>query len=140
MTDVEIAEIEAEVREVAQTFIDGFNELDMAKVVSVSHPDHTKVPYAGEILDRSGFQEFLDGWVEDKESWQGDWVDTHIRVLSPDLAAFSGTYSVDMTLSDGERRHYPSGAMVGLFERTEDGWRWSIRGSASSGYQLVEEG
>ena len=141
MTQAEIAQIEAEVLQVAQTFLDGFNELDMAKANETMHPDHMTFSYQGRIMNKADYREFLDGWVTNKESWQGHWLETNVRVLSPQAAVFVGTYTVDlMEYSDQPGRRYPQSAWTMLFEKTSDGWKWSMGGSSNSGYEAVEEG
>ena len=110
----------------------------MEKVTSTMHHDHLVVPYSGQILDYSSYAEFLDGWVEDKAAWDGEWLDAHVRVLSDDLAVFSGRYKMTMVMKEGEKRNFPGSAWAALFERTADGWRISLIGAGSGGYTVIE--
>ncbi len=140
MTEAEIAQIEAEVMALMQEFVDGFNELDMAMATATFHPDHTTLTIGGEIVNKSGYREILDGWVGDKESWQGSWLETNVRVLSPSAAVFTGTWSPTIRYSNGSVRNYPLGAWVTLVERTAAGWRISAALGSNSGYEEVEGG
>jgi hypothetical protein len=130
-------QVQTEALKVMEDFMEGFNELDMVKVVGTMHPD-IRFPYAGRILNKDGYREYLEGWVETKESWEGRWLDTQVRVLSPDLAVFSGTYTTTIHHSDGRISRTPEGSWVTLVERTPDGWRWSLGGASSGGSEDVE--
>ena len=141
MTEAEIAQIEAEVLAVMQDFIDGFNELDMAKVNETMHPEHMTFSYVGDLLDKAGYREFLDNWVQTKESWQGHLHETDVRVLSPDVAVSTGLLTIDeIHYTDGRARHYPKNAWTMLFEKTPVGWKWSMGGHTSSGFEDIAEG
>ena len=140
MTDAEVAQIEAEVMESMGTYVDGYREMDMEKVGSVAHPDFLTYPYSGRVVNRSEFVETSLAWAEGKESWAISWVDTNVRVLSPDLAVFSGTSVDTLTFSDGRAFYHPSNAYAFLFERTPDGWKLSMGGPSAAPRQPIEEG
>jgi len=140
MTADQIAEIEAEVLEGMETYVDGYREMDMEKVGSVAHPDLLTYPYSGRVLNRTEFIETSLAWAEGRGYWAISWVDTNVRVLSPDLAVFSGTSVDTVTFSDGRAFHYPSNAYAFLFERTPDGWKFSMGGPSSPARQPVEGG
>jgi ketosteroid isomerase-like protein len=140
MTEADRAQIEAEVMEAMDIFSDGFREMDMEKVASVAHPDLLAYPFVGQVLNWTEFREALLAWAEGKESWAAHWVDTNVRVISPDLAVFSATTVDTVWFSDGRVIHYPSNATAFLFERTPDGWKFSMGGPSNSAPQPVEEG
>jgi hypothetical protein len=111
----------------------------MEKVVETVHPDYMTLSYAGRILDKSGYREYWDEWVKNKESWQGHWHETNVRVLTPEAAVFTGLYSIDLIeYSDQPARHYPQNAMTTLVEKTPDGWKWTMGANTASGFEEVE--
>jgi hypothetical protein len=114
-------------------------QLDGELVATTTHPDLLVYAYGGLILDRAGYRDAISAWMEGKESWKGSWVDTHVRVLSTDLAVFSGTMEDTVVFSDGRTLHYPSGSFAALFERTSEGWRFSVGGSSTGVGQPIEE-
>jgi hypothetical protein len=138
MTEAERAQIEAEVLEVAETMVDGFMQLDGELIATTAHPDLV-FAYGGHVLNRDTYREAMVAWPEGKESWEGGWVETDVRVLSPDLAVFSGTMEFTVRYSDGRTLHFPNGAFAALYERTSEGWRWSVGGVSSGGGQPVDE-
>jgi hypothetical protein len=139
MGEFDQAQIEAQVLAVMQEFLDGMNELDMAKVEETTHPGHMALSLQGRILNRSEYREAMDQWATDKKSWHGTWHDTSVRILSPEAAVFTGLYSIDLIeYEDQPARHYPQNAWSILVERTPDGWKWSMGGHSSSGYEVVE--
>lgn len=140
LTEDQIAEIEAAVMESIETYADGYREMDMEKVASVAHPDLLTYPFAGRVLDRPGFLESSLAWAEGKESWAINWTDVNVRVISQDLAVFSGTSVDTVTFSDGRAFYYPSNAYGFLFERTPQGWKFSVGGPSSPPRQAVDEG
>ena len=71
------AQIEAEVLEVMETFIDGFRELDIEKVIQTAHTDALMFPYGGRVLDFAAYRDALDSWADGKTSWKGGWTETH---------------------------------------------------------------
>jgi len=138
MAEAEIAQIEAGVLASMQTYVDGYREMDLEKVGSVTHPDFLTYPYSGSVQNRAEFVEGGLAWAEGKESWAISWVDTNVRVLSPDLAVFSGTSVDTLTYSDGRVIQYPSNAYAFLLERTADGWKLSVGGPSAAPGQAVE--
>jgi len=140
MTEAERTQIEADVAAVMQQFMEGFNELNLEKINQTMHPDLMSFPLGGRLVNKSEYREYLDEWVADKESWKGSWHEMRVRVLSPNAAVFTGTYSDTIRYLDGQVRFYPQGAWVTLVERTPEGWKWSMGGQSASPFELISEG
>jgi uncharacterized protein (TIGR02246 family) len=138
MTDAEQAQVEAEVKAVMNAFYDGWREMDMEKVAGLAHPNELIYPYVGQVLDWSGYRDAILAWAEGKAAYKGGWTSTKVRVLSPDLAVFSGTSTDTLTYSDGRIFEYPNNAMAFLLERTSDGWRFSMGGASNAARRAIE--
>jgi hypothetical protein len=140
LTEAEIAQIEAEVLQVMQVFMEGFNEHDPGKIATTLHPDLPAILYAGRIWTRAEFPEGVAPWFEAREAYQGEWIETDVRVLSRDLAVFQASYRGTTKLTDGRTFHYPHSSSMALFERTSEGWRWTVGGTSAGPAELVEGG
>ncbi len=124
MTEAEIAQIEAEVLGLMESWMEAWRGNDCALSRDLWHPTKIAQPRVG----RTGIS--VDGWIEscttqmaNRESFSGEWTDTDVRVISPEAAVFSGTYRATYGYRDGSPgRHYPTAAQVMLVERTEGGW------------------
>lgn len=138
MTEAERAQIEAEILEVAETWVDGLRQFDGDLIAAAIHPDLAVFAYQGRILDRAGYRDAIVAWMEGKESYKGGWLDTHVRVISPDLAVFSATAEDTIQYSDGRTVHRPN-STVALFERTTEGWKWSVASHGPGVAQVIEE-
>lgn len=140
MTAAEIVQIEEEVLAAVEARFDALRRLDMESVLLAAHPEVLVWPNGGRILSSAEYREGMYAWAQGKESWEGGWIDTTVRVLSPDLAVFSGTYVDTIEYSDGRRLHCPACSAVFLFERTVDGWKYTLGAGSSAPAQPVEEG
>jgi ketosteroid isomerase-like protein len=140
MSDTELAEIEAEILEVVEARFDALRNLDIDEVLQSVHPDLLAWAAEGRVMNSVAYRDGMYAWAEGKESWRGGWVETTVRVLTPSLAVFSGTYVDTIQYSDGRFLHCPSCSAVFLFERTEDGWKYSMGAGSSAPAEPVEEG
>ncbi len=124
MTEAEIAQIQAEVGQLAEGWMNVWRANDCALARGLWHPDHLTQPYAGTIART------VDDWIEDcntsianRASFSGSWTETGVRVISPNAAIFSGNWEGTFHYRDDTPpRYYPHSAQVILFERTSTGW------------------
>ena len=138
MTESEIAQIEAEVLEVADARFEALRNLDLEKVLQSAHPDLLAWAAGGRILNSAAYREGLYAWAAGKESWRGGWVQTNVRVLTPKIAVFSGTYVDTIQYSDGREVHCRSCSTVFLFERTAEGWKYPMGSGTAEDAEPVD--
>lgn len=141
MTQAEIAQIEAEVTQVAEDWIQVWRDNDCALSRDIWHPEHIAQPRAGRISP--SVQDWIDSCTQttaNRASAEGEWMETSVRVLSPDAAVFSGTYSWTMHYRDGSpAQHWPTAAQTHLYERTETGWGLTFFVNANGPVETVEQ-
>ena len=123
MTKEQVSKIEAEVLALAESWIEGWEELDCEKSVSFMHPERLAFLYGGKPLNRSG--EVLGGKA---------------IVLTPKAAVVVFTAEQFYTYTDGSTRHYPSSAYTGLVELTETGWLFTTFSFSNGSYVSGEGG
>lgn len=141
MTPVQVAEVEAGVLQAAEDWMDAWRGNDCELTREVWHPQRIAQPRVGSI----GLT--VDEWVEscaeqmsNRASFEGEWTDTDVRVISEDAAVFSGTYTATFGYHDETpSRHYPEAAQVMLFERTDTGWGLVFFVNSSAPWEVVEE-
>ena len=143
MTEAEIAQVQSEVMEAAEAWIDSWNdvETDCETAIDSWHPEYMVYFSAGERV-------FGDDWVEvcnqttaNRASVDGHWTDTQVRVLSSDAAVFLGSYETTMGYVDGSpTRHWPTANQAILMERTATGWGISLFMNFNGPSEVVEEG
>jgi len=103
MTEAEIAQIEAEVMEFADTHLAAFSELDTDLLLSFwMDDDISSVSFAQRAVGTGELSAFFDGlvasWQQTESAWQpGSIVD----VISPTMALFQGTNRQDVSFTDG---------------------------------------
>jgi hypothetical protein len=123
MTEAEMAQIQADVEQVAQDWIAGWGG-DCETSVGLFHPEYISQSRAG-VFARS-----LDEQRENcelsranRESVTARWTSTNVRVISPNAAVFTGNFEGTFRYNDGTpARFYAHSAQTALFERTESGW------------------
>lgn len=140
ISEPEIARIEAEVLGVVEGRFEALRNLDMDGVLQSAHPDLLAWAAGGRILNSAEYRDGLYQWANGKESWKGHWIERNVRVLTPDLAVFWGSYVDTIQYSDGRVLHCPRCSAVFLFERTPDGWRYSMGAGSSTPAEPVEAG
>jgi hypothetical protein len=141
MTEAEIAQIEAEVLQVWEGFFQSFRDLDMDGVTGIFHPEHTSMNYQYEFADYAAMLELYEGFFAPLEAWEGGWVDTRVRVLTPSFAVFEGRYWATIHFTDGSAFHWPENAIwTALMEKTDDGWLVAENAPSSPEGQPVEQG
>ena len=125
MTEAEMVQIEAEVLEAAQAWMDVWEDMDTdcERAAELWHPEHMAYFSGGERTTPSTWVEVCHRVTRNRAGFSGSWTDTDVRVLSRDAALFVGRQEGTFEHLDGSpTRHYPTGAQVILFERTETGW------------------
>ena len=143
MTEAEIAQIEAEVVQFADAYTDVWRGNDCEGSRDLLHPTRWVRIYDGKPnRDIDEWMRRCEITLANRASFSSEgWIDTEVRVLSPDAAVFIGTNSYTMTYRDDTpARHYPSNTTIMNLERTPDGWRLTSYQNATSGYEVVEEG
>jgi len=128
MTETEVAQIEAEVMELADTWLDTWRvEVNCDVGLPLLHPDWLAMPYEGEIINRDEWHEMCLMRTANVASATFDWTNREVRVLAPDAAVFIGSYSATWEYLDGSPAvHVPISSQGGVAERTPDGWVWTF--------------
>jgi hypothetical protein len=123
MTEAEVAQIEAEVTEWSEAWMDGWGPENRCEIITAFyHPDHANRFRGGEPRGRDGVREWCEATTGNWASFSGNWTDIDVRVISPDAAMFTGRYDGTWEYTNGGTGHYPTGSHRILVERTVDGW------------------
>jgi hypothetical protein len=124
LTPAEVAQIESEVKEAAEAWIDVWRANDCALVTTVFHPEYFTQPRGGYLatsIDEAISQ--CESAIANRASFSGGWVETNVRVISRDAAVLMGVWEGEFHYRDDTApRRYNHSAQVILFERTENGW------------------
>ena len=128
MTEAEIAQIQAEVTEFADGWLDAWRvEVNCDSNLPMLHPDRLAMPYQGEIINRDEWHEMCLMQSANVASATFDWTSREVRVLAPDAAVFIGSYSSTWEYrDDSPTSHVPTSSVGGVAERTPDGWVWTF--------------
>jgi len=141
MTEAERAQIEAEVLQVAETWMDVWRANDCESSRPLMHPTRMVVLWGGtphSSIDE--WMEYCEGSIANRAGWSGSWTDKQVRVFSTDAAVFIGTYSGTYTYRDETpARHYPVASQVILLERTGTGWGITSFENSNGPSEVVEE-
>ena len=125
LTKEQVAQIEAEVMEWAEAWMDGWEhdgETGCEANAALVHPDYAVHLTGGEPQGRAGWLDYCKRTNANIAGYSGSWTDMNVRVLSPDAAVFTGRWDGTFEYVSGLPRHYPAGAQLILVERTADGW------------------
>jgi hypothetical protein len=142
MTEAEIAQIEAEVLQVADAWDDGWEDMetDCENNVNLMHPDHFAWFSGGNRIDLDGWLEYCTNATRNRAGYEGEWTSTEVRVLSPDAAVFVGSYRSTYENVSGRVTHYPTAAQTILFERTATGWGITLFNNFNGPAEVIQEG
>lgn len=143
MTETEIAQIEAEVLELAEAWMDSWEdvETDCETAIDLFHPEHMAHFSRGIRLDRAGWLEYCNRTAANRAELSGSWTNPEVRVLSSDAAVFVSSYDYTVSYNtDAPTRHYPTAAQVILVERTATGWGITTFSNFNGPSEVVEEG
>jgi hypothetical protein len=142
MTEAEIAQVEAEVMEWAEGFLDAWRgdtrtgcEANLVRV----HPDHVVFLRGGEPRRKADWLDWCLSTNAGLEDFIGEWTDKQVRVLSPDAAVFLGRWSGTFVEDTGRRVHHPAAVQRIMVERMADGWGITMQ-QWSNGPSEVTEG
>lgn len=128
MTEAERAQIEAEVMEFADRWLDAWRvEVNCDANLPLMHPERLAMPYEGEIINRDEWYGMCLMRSASVASATFGWTSREVRVLAPDAAVFIGSYSSTWGYrGDSPAVHVPSSSIGGVVERTPDGWVWTF--------------
>lgn len=144
MTEVELAQIEAEVMAWAEGWMDGWNtgtpEDRCAAAQALVHPDHVVYLTGGAPWKKADYFDYCMGVQQNWKSHEGAWTETDVRVLSPDAAVFLGRTETTWVRADDTIFVYPAGAQLILLERTADGWGVTLLEWSNGPRERTEEG
>jgi hypothetical protein len=126
MTEAEIAQIEREVMEWGEAWMDawaaGTPEDRCGATQAFIHPDHVAFLTGGAPHTKAGWFDYCMSTQENWLSYTGRWTDTTVRVLSPDAAIFLARFDATWVRADETVFAFPAGAQLILVERTAAGW------------------
>lgn len=141
MSEAEIAQIQTEVTGVMERSFEGWRQGDTDMILSAFHPTETSFSWGTSPWDFATVSEWVRNWYDTRESWEGGFTETSVKVFNQNEALFQGVYQMTITRRDGRVLHYPGTASwVSLMERTEEGWKVTIGLTAAGSYEVVEEG
>ena len=128
MTEAEIAQIQSEVMEFADAWLDAWRvEVNCDSNLPLLHPDRLAMPYEGGIINRDEWHEMCLMRSANVASATFNWISREVRVMTPDAAVFIGSYSATWEYRDGSPAvHVPNSSTGGVVERTPDGWAWTF--------------
>lgn len=141
MTEAEIAQIEIEVMQLAEAWMDAWEDMetDCEATEALLHPDYWERLASGEARDISEWLDFCTRATTTRAGFSGDWIESKVRVISPDAAVFTGTFSPTYYRNDGRPpRHYLTSVQRLLIERTETGWGISWMTNVNGPYEDLE--
>jgi len=133
MTNAERGEIQAEVLEWSDQFLEAVNRIDSEAVLALFDPADGHFVNSGSYwatpqAHRAGKQELYAGW----ETWQGEWETRRVDVLSPERALLVGeVVGVMKPVDGGEIDHQTffsfllrkeEGVWRGLFGHVSGNW------------------
>lgn len=143
MTPGEIAQIEAEVTEWAESWLDGW-EVDTRTGceanLALIHTDHVVFLTGGEPRRKADWFEYCLSTNAGITGFSGEWIEKEVRVLSPDAAVFLGKYDGTFEEEGGRKLRYPGAVQLILVERIADGWGLTLAEWSNGPSEVVEEG
>ena len=140
MTEAEIAQIEAEVMEFAEAWLNVWEQNDCEAGAVFLHPTQSSFLWEGKALSRAEWLEICTPFTENRESFTGHWNEVTVRVLTSDAAVFVGTYTDTIRFVSGTLRTWADNSQTGLVERTPEGWVFTTLASTSGSYEDIEGG
>lgn len=137
MTMAEREAIADTIRQLSDQFFTDFRSLDFEAAMA---------PYSSDIVwaeqghlgaNRDSLEAAWSGFFESiREVTSGDWEEVHVRVLGPDAAVYTASYSWAGTDLNGEPVGGP-GVWTTVWVRSDQGWR-IVQGHES--YPVAESG
>jgi hypothetical protein len=140
MTEVEIAQIEAEVTEWADAWMAVWEQNDCNAAVPFFHPTKTAFLWQGKALSRAAWLEECNPVVANRVAFAGHWTSVEVEVLTPNVVHFLGTYTDTIRYESGRARTWAENSQLGLVERTPDGWVFTSIAATSGPAEEIEEG
>ena len=143
MTEAEKAQIQTEVLQAAEAWIDSWKDMetDCETITGMMHPDHMALLLGGNVASRDQWLDYCNRTTTNRAGWEGGWTSTEVRPLSADAAVFVGNYTGTYQWLDGSSdSHYANAAQVILFERTATGWGVTFFLNNNGPVERIEEG
>jgi uncharacterized protein (TIGR02246 family) len=142
ITEGEQGQIQEEVQQLAQEWMDAWRANACEAHQPFFHPDHLVLLNAGKLIKGwDGWMDYCTPALTNRAGWSGDWIDTEVRAISPDAAVLHGTYSGTYSYRDGSpSHHYPVAAMSIYVERTTDGWKIASFYNSNGPYEEADQG
>jgi len=141
LTQAEVAQIEADVMEVALSMHEGFRALDAEAVATVFHPTESGFDWNGQIYNGTDIVAPLARNFENRVADEREWVDMRVKVISRNVALFLGSAQATMQQTSGEIIRYPGNLYFSLlFERTNEGWKSTFGAIRSGPAERLGEG
>ena len=140
MTEAEIAQIEAGVIAAMEVNFEGWRNMNVDQIMA-TFDEGTSWAWSSVPQDFPTLKERTENWVQNNQAWEGEWLETTVKVLGRDAAAFQGTFELTVTQADGRRIRWPGNASwLNVLERTMDGWKVTMGSQAYGNYEVVEGG
>ena len=141
MTELAAAQVKAEVMQVAKDLMAAWNAEDGETGLSFFDSQTLNDLWGEDEFDsRESFSEMWATIWETFPSWDGEWDDTFVKVLSPNSALFRGRYHCTLTDMNGVATNYRP-HWTTLLERRADGWKMTVVDHAyGTGEGVIEEG
>ena len=142
ITDAEIAEVEAEITEWAESWLDVWRGNDCELSRPLIHPTRSVFVFQGKpTRNIDDWMTYCGRTIENRASWSGSWTDIEVRVLSANAAEIIGTHSATITYRDETpARSYPISTQIINLERTATGWGMTHYWYQTGPPEVVEEG
>jgi uncharacterized protein (TIGR02246 family) len=140
MTEAEIVQIEAELKQVLDDLMTAWNDEDLEGSLAPFDSEELLVRWAGNIDD--GPQAFHDRMADIWEralEWEGDWDYRYVKIVSPTSALFIGSYQAVVSFASGHTRSWHP-EWTSLLERKDSGWRITLANHVFDEAVVVEEG
>ena len=139
LTEVQEAEIAAEVMMVANELMSAWNAEDGPTSLSFFDSEALNLLWGETEYDsRESFSGFWSDLWETVPSFEGAWDDTFVKALSLNSAVFRGRYHTTLTDAEGVatvfRPHWTA-----ILERRVDGWKMTVVDHAYGTGEVVEE-
>ena len=141
MTEAEIAQIEAEVLEWADLWVESSRSQDADAVVALMDPDEARYVvnstfHSGLDDCRDALETLYQGW----ETWAGEWSGESVEALGPEVAFLIGQVRGPLTLVGGTEG-INQVRLSFLLRKRVDGWK-AVYGHGSGTFtpNPVEEG
>ena len=120
-TDTERTAIRSEVTQEANSLVDAFRQLDADTYASFHSTSLVWAENGAITTNRDSLTNVWRDMYATSTEAGADWEETHVRVLGPDAAVFTGSFTSHTVDSEGTRTDF-QGVWTAVFARTAEGW------------------